>query len=67
METFLPTLIVSLCILLIALLAFSIRIFVIKNGAFKGGCASASNNPIFRNEVGACDVCGATPEEACQK
>ena len=32
-----------------------------KNGEFRGGCAS--NNPMLRNELGECTLCGKTPED----
>lgn len=31
---------------------------------FRGTCAS--NNPMLKNKVGNCDVCGKKPEEDCQ-
>ena len=31
---------------------------------FKGGCAS--NNPMLRNEIGECTVCGSIPEGDCE-
>jgi len=39
----------------------AIRIVFQKNGEFRGGCAS--NNPMLRNELGECTLCGKTPED----
>ncbi len=46
----------------IALLAT--RILLVKGGEFKGTCSS--NNPMLKNELGECTLCGAKPEEACK-
>ncbi|MCO6476197.1 MAG: hypothetical protein J5I94_06210 [Phaeodactylibacter sp.] len=31
---------------------------------FRGTCAT--NNPMLKNQVGECSVCGKTPEEECK-
>ena len=31
---------------------------------FRGTCAS--NNPMLKNKIGKCDVCGKSPEQECQ-
>lgn len=31
---------------------------------FRGTCAT--NNPMLKNEIGDCSVCGKTPEEECK-
>ncbi len=31
---------------------------------FRGTCAS--NNPMLKNEIGECSVCGSKPDEACK-
>ncbi len=31
---------------------------------FRGSCAS--NNPMIKNEMGECSVCGKLPDEACK-
>ncbi len=31
---------------------------------FRGTCAT--NNPMLKNEIGECGLCGKKPEEACQ-
>lgn len=37
---------------------------VVTGNEFRGTCAS--NNPMLKNKVGNCDVCGKKPEEDCQ-
>lgn len=32
---------------------------------FRGTCAS--NNPMLKNKVGNCDVCGKAPDEECKQ
>jgi len=31
---------------------------------FRGTCAT--NNPMIKNKLGECDLCGAKPEDACK-
>ncbi len=42
---------------------FSLRIIFVKGGEFRGSCSS--NNPMLKNEIGECTVCGKKPGEAC--
>ena len=37
---------------------------VVTGEEFRGTCAS--NNPMLKNKVGNCDVCGKRPEEDCK-
>ena len=37
---------------------------VVTGQEFRGTCAS--NNPMLKNKVGNCDVCGKSPEEDCK-
>ncbi|WP_116108982.1 hypothetical protein [Lewinella sp. IMCC34191] len=37
---------------------------LITGDEFRGTCAS--NNPMLKNKVGNCDVCGKRPEEDCK-
>ena len=37
---------------------------VVTGNEFRGTCAS--NNPMLKNKVGDCEVCGKRPEEDCQ-
>lgn len=60
----LQTMILSLAVLVAAMALIGIRVFLIKDGAFKGGCAT--NNPILTNQIGECDVCGRKPGENCK-
>ena len=49
----------------LAFAGIALRILLVKGGEFRGTCAT--NNPMLTNEIGECSVCGATPEEECQK
>jgi len=61
MQLFLLTVI----LLGLAFAGIAIKILFKKNGEFAGTCAS--NNPLLREEGASCSVCGARPEEQCQK
>lgn len=37
---------------------------LITGDEFRGTCAS--NNPMLKNKIGNCDVCGKAPEQDCQ-
>lgn len=43
----------------------AIKILVKKDGEFSGTCAS--NSPILNKEGESCSICGALPDEKCQK
>jgi len=61
----LKLIVVSIVLLALAFAGIAIKILVKKDGQFAGTCAS--NSP-FLNEAGAsCGVCGARPEDKCQK
>ena len=49
----------------LAFAGIAIKILLKKDGEFAGTCAS--NNPLLREEGASCSVCGARPEEQCQK
>ncbi|PCJ65504.1 MAG: membrane or secreted protein [Bacteroidetes bacterium] len=51
-------------ILAIALIGMAIRLFLVKNGEVRGGCAG--KNPMMQEEGTACTMCGAMPTEECQ-
>lgn len=55
METILPTIFLTVIVLGLSVLGMAVRVFV-KGETFRGGCAS--NNPMLRDKVGACGVCG---------
>ena len=57
----LQTIIGSFIVLSLVIFGMAIRIVFQKNGEFRGGCAS--NNPMLRNELGECTLCGKTPED----
>ena len=62
---FLPTLIVTAVILGAAVAMIGIRMFFVKDGTFRGSCAT--NNPMIKNEFGECTVCGRKPGEECKQ
>ena len=61
----LPTLILTLAIIGLAVIGLGLRVIFVKNGEFRGTCASS--NPMLKNEMGDCPVCGKTPEEECKQ
>jgi hypothetical protein len=42
---------------------FAVRIIFVKDGEFKGTCAT--NNPMLKNEIGECSMCGKKAGEPC--
>jgi hypothetical protein len=50
--------------LLIALGAMAVRMFLVKDGEMRGGCAG--KNPMMQEEGVACSMCGAMPTEDCK-
>lgn len=52
-------------LLALAFAGIAIKILVKKDGQFAGTCAS--NNPMVQPDGASCGVCGARPEEQCQK
>lgn len=59
-----------LYILLIIFVVFGMSFLMINirhiftGNEFRGSCAS--NNPMIKNNMGDCSVCGKTPEQDCQ-
>jgi len=43
----------------------AIKILVKKDGEFSGTCAS--NSPLLNKEGESCSICGALPDEKCEK
>jgi hypothetical protein len=43
----------------------AIKILAKKDGEFSGTCAS--NSPLLNKEGESCSICGALPDEKCQK
>lgn len=37
---------------------------IVTGNEFRGTCAT--NNPMLKNQIGECSVCGKTPEEDCK-
>lgn len=60
----LQTILLSIAVMGAAMLAIAVRVFLVKDGSFKGGCAS--NNPMLTEQVGECQVCGRKPGEECK-
>lgn len=53
------TVIIASIFLVIAIGLFSIRLFFVKNGEIRGGCAG--KNPLLAKEGVACGMCGKVP------
>lgn len=64
METFIPTLILTIIVLTFFVFGLGFKMLFDKKAEFRGGCAS--NNPMLRNEIGECTVCGRKPEGDCE-
>ena len=56
---------ISIVLLALAFAGIAIKILVKKDGKFSGTCAS--NNPMLSEAGVSCSVCGARPDEQCQK
>ena len=54
----------SIILVALSLAGIALRILFVKGGEFRGTCAT--NNPMLKNEIGECTVCGAKPEEECK-
>ena len=54
---------VTFATLFIAFLMINIR-QIFTGQDFRGTCAQ--NNPLLKNQIGECEVCGRKPEEACK-
>ena len=61
MDSFLSTFLPTLAIIGLVIAGFAIKMFFKSDGEFRGGCAS--NNPMLRNEIGECTVCGDDPNK----
>jgi len=55
----------SIVLLALAFAGIAIKILVKKDGKFSGTCAS--NSPFLNKEGEACSMCGALPDEQCQR
>lgn len=63
MADFLYTLLVVFGIIAVSFFLINIR-QIFTGQEFRGTCAS--NNPMLKNEIGECGVCGRKPGEECQ-
>jgi len=61
----LPVFLVTLFFVAFIFAGVGIRMFLVKDGEFRGTCAQ--RNPMLQQEIGHCTVCGKSPEEACKK
>jgi multisubunit Na+/H+ antiporter MnhC subunit len=53
-----------LTIMSIAIIGMAVRVFLVKDGEVRGGCAG--KNPMMQEEGAACTMCGAAPTEECK-
>lgn len=60
----LNTVLLSILIVSLAFAMIATRIILVKGGEFRGSCAT--NNPMLKNAVGECSVCGKKPGEECK-
>ena len=63
MSTFLPMLVVIFVVFGISFMLINIR-QIVTGKEFRGTCAT--NNPMLKNQIGECEVCGKRPEEECK-
>ncbi len=63
MSSFLVTLAIVFGVFIISFVMINIR-YIVTGNEFRGTCAS--NNPMIKNNMGECTVCGKAPEEDCQ-
>ena len=59
------TLLLAIALLALGFAGIAIKILVKKDGEFSGTCSS--NNPLLQNDSGSCSICGARPQDQCQK
>ncbi len=63
MGTFFSTLIIVFVVFGVSFALINIR-GIVKGEEFRGTCAT--NNPMLKNEIGDCTVCGKKPDEECK-
>ncbi|MBL0099803.1 MAG: hypothetical protein IPP49_06880 [Saprospiraceae bacterium] len=63
MKEFLYILVVIFCIFGVSFLLINLR-HIMTGNEFRGSCAS--NNPMLKNQLGECSVCGKKPEDDCK-
>lgn len=63
MNEFLAIMAIIFGVFVISFLLINVRLMFTGN-EFRGTCAT--NNPMLKNEIGECTVCGRNPGEECQ-
>lgn len=63
MNSFLYTLVIVAGIFGLSFVLINIR-YILTGKEFRGTCAT--NNPMIKNSLGECSVCGKKPEEECK-
>jgi len=63
MSQFLYTLLIIFTVFGLSFMMINIR-YIVTGNEFRGTCAT--NNPMLKNQIGECTVCGKTPEQDCQ-
>ncbi len=63
MSQFLYTLLIIFCVFGISFMLINIR-YIVTGNEFRGTCAT--NNPMIKNKLGECNVCGKKPDEDCK-
>lgn len=63
MSQFLYTLVIIFGVFGVSFVLINLR-HVVTGNEFRGTCAS--NNPMLKDQVGECTVCGKMPEEECK-
>lgn len=63
MNEFLYTLVIIFGVFAISFIMINIR-YIVSGQEFRGTCAT--NNPMIKNNLGECGVCGKKPDEDCK-
>lgn len=63
MDSFIATLAVIFVVFGLSFILINIR-HIFTGQEFRGTCAS--NNPLLKDKIGECSVCGKLPEEECK-
>ena len=58
------TVVLSVALLCTAFILLASRILLVKDGEFRGTCAT--NNPMLKDQIGPCPVCGKVDDEPCR-
>ena len=60
---FLYILLIIFCVFGLSFMMINIR-HIVTGNEFRGTCAT--NNPMLKDQIGECTVCGKKPDEACK-